>query len=95
MGTFTADQRLILRLDDLVWREVQDEVVVLEVTTATYLTLNSSAKLLWLSLSGGATVTELASALVDRFGISDVQAEKDVREFLDVLEDRSLLQAVT
>jgi hypothetical protein len=90
---FTTDQQLQLRVDDLAWREVQDELVVLEVTTATYLSLNGSAKMLWHRLVDGATVAELRASLVTTYGISDGQAASDVGEFLDVLIERGLLVA--
>lgn len=95
MTPSAADQKLSLKLDDLAWRDVGDELVVLEVTTTTYLTLNGSARFLWARLVDGATPAELASALVEHYGIPDDQASRDVQSFLDVLRDRSLLDAAS
>jgi len=86
-----GDQKLRLRIDDLAWREVGDELVVLEVTTTTYLTLNGSARVLWERLVDGVTRSELTDTLVDRYGITLEKADKDVDAFLDVLRQRSLL----
>lgn len=74
-----------------VWREIGEEVVILDVPTSTYLNLNGSARLLWKRLSGGATPAELTAELVATYGIPEVQAAKDVQSFLDALRERLLL----
>ena len=88
----TDEQRMTLKMDDLTWREVHDELLVLDMATATYLTLNGSAKVLWQRLADGATVNELVGALIDRYRITPERAESDVRDFLEVLEERSFLK---
>jgi fibrillarin-like rRNA methylase len=88
----TDEPRMTLKVDDLTWREVHDELLVLDMATATYLTLNGSAKVLWQRLADGATASELVGALVDRYRITTERAEADVREFLEVLEERSFLK---
>jgi Coenzyme PQQ synthesis protein D (PqqD) len=88
----TEEQRIALKVDDLTWREVQDELLVLDMATTTYLTLNGSAKFLWEQLVDGATLTELAGSLVDRYGIDTGRARVDAEEFLQVLEERSFVK---
>jgi len=92
VGTSFAPQQP-LKLDDdrAVWREVGDEVVVLDVQTATYLSLNGSAGVLWKKLDGGATPTELVAELVAAYAVPEARASKDVEDFLRALRDRSLL----
>ena len=82
-----------LKLDDdrAVWREVGDEVVVLDVQTATYLSLNGSAGALWKKLDGGATPVELVAELVSAYAVPEARAAKDVEDFLRALRDRELL----
>ena len=63
---------------------------MLEVTTTTYLTLNGSA-VLWDRLVDGVTQSDLIESLVERYGITVEKAEGDVGAFLDVLQERSLL----
>lgn len=58
---FAPDARMRLDSERAVWREVGDEIVILDVPTATYLTLNSSAVTLWKQLEGGASPAELAA----------------------------------
>jgi hypothetical protein len=75
-----------------VWREVDGEVVVLEVESGNYLNLNGSAGVLWRALVDPASTEELIDVLRTTFGISEEQAEMDVRVFLDDLNQRSLVE---
>jgi hypothetical protein len=88
---FTPDMRLGLDAERAVWRQVGDEVVILDVPTATYLTLNSSAVTLWKHLEEGASPAELAAELVSTYAITEEKAARDVRKFLDALRERSLI----
>jgi hypothetical protein len=88
---FAPEKPLKLDDDRAVWREVGDEVVVLDVQTATYLSLNGSAGVLWKKLDGGATPTELVAELVAAYAVPEARAAKDVGDFLRALRDRSLL----
>jgi orotate phosphoribosyltransferase-like protein len=84
--------RLKLREEGLSWREIDDEVVALDVETATYLSANASGRLLWRSLSAGATREELVSCLVDEFEIDTERAAADVDAFIGELSQRGLLE---
>ena len=91
--TGDTGRRLHLKVDDVVWRENEgeDELVILELTTSTYVTLNGSAKFLWESLADGSTLEELASSLVSRYSISTEQARSDVESFVSTLDERDLI----
>jgi hypothetical protein len=80
-----------LRVDEVVWREVGEDLVVLELSTSTYLTLNGSAKQLWIGLAEGGTVPVLVDRLTAIYGISEEQATTDTEAFLAALADRKLL----
>lgn len=85
--------RLKLRGEGLTWREIDDEVVALDAETATYLSANASGRLLWRSLSEGATRQELVSCLVDEFEIDAERAGADVDAFVGELSKRGLLES--
>ena len=92
---FEPDQALTLDGERAVWREIGEEVIILDVPTATYLNLNGSARALWKRLDAGATPVELADELVAKFGIPQEQAAHDVEGFLEALQEWSLLSSVT
>jgi Coenzyme PQQ synthesis protein D (PqqD) len=89
--SFLPDEKITLRAEDVVWREVADELVVLELTTSTYLTLNGTAKRIWEGLSSGTTVDELVAMVSDHYGVPLDTARSDVESFLEALDERSLL----
>jgi Coenzyme PQQ synthesis protein D (PqqD) len=88
---FSLDERFSLDSERAVWREVGEEIVILDVPTATYLTLNSSAVTLWKHLEDGASPAELAAALVTTYEIGEEKAAMDVQRFLGALKERSLI----
>jgi hypothetical protein len=88
-------QRLRIRDTDITWRELEKGTLVLDLRSATYISLNPSGSLLWQCLSTGTTRTELVQELVDRLGADQARAERDVNEFLATLEARELLAPPT
>ena len=84
---------LQLRNDGVNWRQIDDEIVVLDGDGGTYLAINGSGAILWSSLVAGATREQLVSALVDAYGIEPSQAATDTEAFLKSLEEHRLLLA--
>jgi hypothetical protein len=80
---------------EVIWREVGDEIVILHMTTATYLTINGSGRLLWNRLADGADEPTLIGLLVSEYGIDEAQAKEDVHAFLTALADSSLLEGAS
>ncbi len=85
-----SDGLLGLR-DDVVWREADDAVIVLDTRSSLYLSIGGTGPLLWPLLVAGTTAPELASVLVDTFAIDKAVALRDVGAFLDSLRANGLL----
>jgi Coenzyme PQQ synthesis protein D (PqqD) len=83
-----------LRTDNVVWRQVGDEVMILDTESSEYLSVNESASLLWPLLLEGCARAVLGQTLVDRFGIDDATAATDVEELLAQLGELGLLEKV-
>jgi hypothetical protein len=82
-----------LRSDALHWRQIENEVVAVDMKTAAYLGANPAGALLWEALADGATKDELAGLLVERFSIDESQASADVDAYLAQLDEAGLLAA--
>lgn len=80
-----------LRSSELAWNEVEGEVVVLDLSSSLYLTVNGTGALLWRRLAEGATEAELVQILVEEAGAPPADAPADVKAFLDVLREKALL----
>lgn len=80
-----------LRENDLDWREIGDEIVVLDLRGAVYFAVQGSGAILWRRLAGSATRDRLVEVLVNTYGIDTARAAGDVDEFLVTLNERGLL----
>jgi hypothetical protein len=74
------------------WREVEDDVVAVDLQTSEYLAINRTGAALWRDLAAGATPAALAERLAARFEVEPSVANRDVTEFLAFLEQRGLLE---
>jgi hypothetical protein len=82
---------LKLRETDLHWREIDGEIIALEVRGSTYVAANGAGTLLWRALAEGATRDALIDELVSTYGIRREQASGDTDAFLAQLEEQGLL----
>jgi hypothetical protein len=80
-----------LRRDDLHWREVDGEVVALDLRRGRYLGINRSGRMLWHGLAEGATRDDLIEALRSTYGLEHGRAVRDVDNFLAVLRSHQLI----
>jgi hypothetical protein len=87
------EKRLKLRGADLDWRELEGELVALDLRESRYLAINRSGQVLWAALaeSDGATRDELIDRLVREFDLEQARAAADVDAFTAELESRGLL----
>jgi hypothetical protein len=83
---------LKLKREALEWREVEGEIVALDVGSAEYVAANGSGALLWRHLAGGATSDTLVDALTTEFRVDRDTAERDVGRFVTTLRERGLLE---
>ncbi len=82
---------LRLRPEALQWREIEGEVVAVDLETSSYLGANAAGAVLWRALAVGATKEELVALLVAEFGIDAAQAATDTDAFLAQLRESGLL----
>ena len=80
-----------LRDGELEWREVEGEIVALDLRASTYLSINKAGTALWPHLTSGASREELVTALTSRYGIDAESAAHDVEAFVRALEEKGLL----
>ncbi len=91
MSTSSTSRRL--RANRLSWSETAGEIVVLDLSTSTYLAIKGSGTVLWRALVEGSTSVRLTELLVETYGIDTARARSDIGEFLATLEARGWLEA--
>jgi Coenzyme PQQ synthesis protein D (PqqD) len=82
---------LKLREADLDWREVEGELVALDLRESRYLAVNRTGQVLWSALAEGTSRDLLIKRLAEAFGIEQGRAAADVDAFTTELESRGLL----
>jgi hypothetical protein len=83
---------LRLKRDAMEWREVEGEIVALDVGASEYVAANRAGAELWRELDGGTTRDGLVAALRRRFDVDEETAARDVDRFLGSLRERGLLR---
>src|SRR5581483_7189478 len=81
-----------IKTQEVAWREIGDEMVVLHLGTATYLSINGSGRTLWNRMADGASRQELIDALIATYEIDGDRAARDVDTFITSLAENGLLQ---
>ena len=81
-----------LRADGLEWREIEGEIVVLDLAGSTYLSVNRVGTVLWPELVRGSSREELVGRLTEVFDVAPAVARRDLDAFLAALAGRGLLQ---
>ena len=75
-----------------VFRPLETGGVVLNVESGDYYELNATGRFLWEQIQSGSDIDEIASALVDHYGIDPDSAQADVAAFMDDLRERHLVE---
>jgi hypothetical protein len=82
-----------LRSDDVTWREVDGQIVVLDLRRSVFLETNRSGSALWRALAAGPmTVDELAETLRTAHGLDDEVSMRDAKGFVEMLHHADLLE---
>ncbi len=86
----------VLRLKGGVeWQHIDDEVVVLDLSSSAYLAVNGTGAALWRLVAAGTTERQLVEELMARFAVDVDQAHADVIRFTTQLRDLALLEVGT
>ncbi len=80
------------RSQDLAWQKVGGEVVILDLRSQSYLSLNHSGAMLWPLLVAGTSRPALAAALIAAYHLDEDAADRDVNALLAQLAEAGLLE---
>lgn len=83
-----------LRSSGVSWREIDGEMVILDLASSTYLTTNETGTVLMRLLTEDRDIDTLAATLMTEFDISREQAVQDVEQFVRMLAQNGLLEQV-
>lgn len=91
--TDAAGGTLVRLKTGVVWRELDGEVVALDLDSSGYLKVNRSGTRLWPLIAEGTTEAQLVGELVDRYELDPDRALADVTAFLVDLGAHALMES--
>ena len=80
------------RSEDLVWRKIEGEIVILTEDGQMIHTLNNVGSAIWEMADGSKNIDEISQSICERFDVSLEQAQSDIIEFCADLSDKNILQ---
>jgi hypothetical protein len=91
-GKMKTEMNTVLQpTDDITWRNVEEEIVVLKLGTGEYFTFNDLGREIWLFLTEGNSISEIIQKIVDTYEVEKNQAAADVEKFTSGLLHQGLL----
>jgi hypothetical protein len=76
--------------EDIIWRIVDDEALLLNTKTGYYFSMNGTATEIWCLLNDGKSEDETAKAIAERYGIDNETAKTDVDELKRTLTEENI-----
>jgi Coenzyme PQQ synthesis protein D (PqqD) len=75
---------------NLVWRVVDDEALILDLSSGVYFSLNPVATEVWQGLQAGNSLSQIAAAVAQTYGMAEDAVLEDVQQFVEDLKQSKL-----
>lgn len=86
-----TDSSIIQRKNNLLYSEIQDEIVALNIDTSEYIGFNAVGSRIWSIIEQPIGFAELLNSIVQEFDVNSEQARTDAMHFLQKLDDKKLI----
>ena len=83
---------ILVRNDEILWRLVEDKVVILDMDEAIAIMLNDVGSHIWTALQTQKTKEELINQVIEAFDADKETVRKDVHSFLNDMIKRDLIR---
>jgi len=78
--------------EDVTWRDIDGEMVVLNIKTGEYFSFNQVGREIWLAASEGKSFGGVIAQVVSCYDIDEAKARADVEKFLSGLMEHGILR---
>jgi hypothetical protein len=85
-------QIIPLKSTHVTWKVLEGEAVLLNLDTGVYFTLNVTGTAAWALIDGRNSLAEITRALCGQFDVPMAQAQRDVGELTQALQDEGLVR---
>ncbi len=86
-----VNRKLVVN-ESVVYAELDDEAVLLDVETGVYFGLNAIGTQIWNALRQGASPAEIVQRVLAEYEVEPLALQADVAEFLATLQARGLIR---
>ena len=91
---FTFDGQILKPNGDLSWRDINGELVALNVKSGEYFVFNDIGRIVWLAIAEGKSRDETVRQILDEYDAKEQDVVvSDVKKFIDGLLARKLVDA--
>ncbi len=80
------------RAEELVWRKIEGEIVILTEDGRKIHTLNNVGSAIWELADGSKNIDEISQSICEKFDVSPEQAQSDTIEFCAEMAGNKILQ---
>lgn len=91
MAGFCWEGREMKPHADISWRDINGELVALNVKSGEYFIFNEIGRMVWLAIAGGQDSSETVKKVIDEYEVNEQDASRDVEVFVKALEERSIV----
>lgn len=84
--------RTITRAEDVIFRRIGDDIVVIKDDGLSTHVLNKTAALIWDTCDGKSGIDEISARLCERFDVSHQEAREDVEETIRELKKLGIIK---
>lgn len=77
--------------DDVTWRDVDEEMIVLHLPTGKYYTFNNTGHLVWQQLAAGKDSSDITLQIMDKYEVDEETAVRDLNTFIKGLIEHNLI----
>lgn len=90
-----SNEKTFVPSDNIAWREVNQEIIILNMKSGEYFTLNDVGQKVWLFIINGSCVADIKKNLISEFDVSEEHAESDIESFIQGLIEEGVLHEST
>lgn len=77
--------------ENIAWRNVNDEIVILNLKSGEYFTLNGVGQVIWTAIADEKNVEEIKMKIIDEYDVSKEKATGDIIQFITGMIEEGLL----
>lgn len=84
-------QSVISRSEDYLSNEIDGEIVMMNIETGAYVSLNPTGKSIWDLLNEPTSIDVIINSLIKEYNISKEACENDIKPFIQKLIDQKII----